>query len=117
MFKRVDRQAVAGAFVRSQTLIIGLLVPRGAGRRVERSQVDVEGKAERITAHGVVWLVPAEEPMVLRGDPAKVIDDLPLSNERGDFLQVLQRPNLLRKIRIEMHAQDSRSRLRQTHFS
>jgi hypothetical protein len=52
----VDRQAVAGAFVRGQTRIVGLLVPRGAGHRVEWSQVDVERKTDPVAAHELLGL-------------------------------------------------------------
>jgi hypothetical protein len=90
MLERVHRQAVAGAFVRRQSLVIGSLVPDLAISRIERPKMDMECKADRVAAQGVVRFVPAEEPVVLRCDPAKVIDDLPISDQGGDFLKVFQ---------------------------
>ncbi len=90
MLERVHRQAVTGTFVRRQSLVIGSLIPDLAISRIERPKMDMECETDRVAAYWVVRFVPAEEPMVLRCDPAEVVDDLPLSDQGGDFLEVFQ---------------------------
>jgi hypothetical protein len=56
VLERVDRQAVVGAVVRRQLRIVGLLVSRGAGYRVERSQVDIKCKLTLLPLTGLLGL-------------------------------------------------------------
>lgn len=117
LLERIDRPAVGHAFVRVRRASSACWSHAAQDRRVERSQVDVERKTDPVAAHGVVGLVPAEKPVILSCDLTQVIDDLPLADQRGDFLQVFKRTDLLCESRIDVHAQHRRSRAQRTQFS
>lgn len=86
MLERVDRQAVTGASVGGRVFVLGLLVPGCKIDGVERPEVDVERETDLVATDWPVGLVSAEEPMVLRCDPALSVNDLPLADQRGKFL-------------------------------
>lgn len=116
MLERVDRQAITGSSVGRRVFVLGLLVPGCKLNGIERPEVDVKRETDLVATDWPVRLVSAEEPMVLRCDPALSVNDLPLADQRSKFLQVFPGPDLLCKLRIKVHAQDSRSFLRQAQF-